>query len=107
MDGVNQTPTGGTLSGDEGGCAFLALPSLSNNGGLVLPHEKTTTVQSGLERGAAAAQSQAAAPQNTLSANMQSWAKAQKIQGVQDLANALREAVALILSFTEKIWIFS
>ena len=27
MPEVNQTPTGGTLAGDQGGCAFLALPS--------------------------------------------------------------------------------
>ena len=27
MPGVTQTPTGGTLVGDQGGCAFLALPS--------------------------------------------------------------------------------
>ena len=86
MDGVRQTPTGGTLPGDEGGCAFLALPSLTNNGGLVLDHENTSAVQHSPQRGAAAA-----APQATLSANMQTWAKAQKIQGVQALANALSE----------------
>ena len=53
MPGVRQTPTGGTLKGDEGGCAFLALPSLAGGGGILLPAEEAADVAEGASRGRA------------------------------------------------------
>eukprot|EP00946_MAST-07B_sp_MAST-7B-sp1_P005319 g5319.t1 len=99
MKGVQQTPTGGTLAGDEGGCAFLALPSLTNGGGLVLGEAGRRgdgAAAAAATRGAAAggaaaggAAGGAAADGASMSSDLEAWFVSKKIGATAELAARL------------------